>query len=395
MKKILIIISSLLVMIGCVLHVSARSQENHIDVKIISLPEGSRLVAGMEIEVSVITAGEEEVSEVELFINDVSQGTIEEPPYIFEISDLPPNSVYRLRAVAKSTSGLIGIDSRIISEERTSDYSLRVDLITVYVSVNDAEGNYIRGLSQSDFLINENGDSQDISFFTSETTPLTAAFLMDVSSSMIGDRIIRAQNAAVDLVGGLIRNEDLAMVLGFDHRLLLYQGFTNDVAKLEQAIRLTGPNGGTALYDAVAGTTRKLFNRNGKRAIVVLSDGDDTDSDFSAEEVLDYLQKSSVIVYSVGLQTLTSAQTKENETRKTIRNLKEMADFSGGRAYFPSFISHLPRIYSAIGQDLRSQYTIAYYPKNKVKDGKWRTINVSVKNKPQLVVRHRKGYFAN
>ena len=145
----------------------------------------------------------------------------------------------------------------------------------------------------------------------------------------------------------------------------------------------------------MAGTTRKLFNLQGKRAIILLSDGDDTDSQFKDDEVLSYLQKSSVIVYSVGLQTLTTAQTFENETKKTIRNLKEMAEFSGGQAYFPSFINHLPQIYDSIGKDLTSQYTLSYYPKNKVRDGKWRSIKVRIKNRPDLLVRHRKGYFAN
>jgi len=271
---------------------------------------------------------------------------------------------------------------------------VRVDLITLYAAVTDAEGNYVRGLTQEDFLVEEDRRPQEIAFFSSEATPLTAALLMDVSSSMIGERIIRAQDAASDLVRSLIKEEDRAMVLGFDHRLLMYQPLTNDVETLVRAIKMTGPNGGTALYDAVAGTARKLFSLKGKRAVIVLSDGDDTDSLFSYDEVLDYLQKTSVLVYSVGLQTLTVAQTRRSETQETIRQLRNMAEISGGRAYFPSFISHLPGIYAAIGRDLRSQYTIAYYPTNKVRDGKWRSIKVSVRGRPQLVVRHRKGYYA-
>ena len=371
------------------------AQDGGLQVTILSLPEGARLVNGMEIEVEVIADPGVEVAAVELFINDISMGVDTEMPYNFAIQRVPKSSVHRIRAVARSTTGRTAIDTRLLTTEEDSNFAVRVDLVTVYVSVNDQQGTYVRNLTEEDFILEEEGVEQEVAFFTSEVTPLTAAILMDVSSSMIGERIIRSQNAAIDLVRNLIRPEDQAMVLGFDDRLSLYQSPTSEVEKLVEAIRLTGPNGGTALYDAVAGTTRRLFNLPGKRAIIVLSDGDDTDSDFSGDEVLDYLQKSSVILYSVGLQTLTTAQTRVGETRKTIHNLREMAEFSGGQAYFPSFISHLPGIYAAIGKDLSSQYTIAYYPKNAVRDGSWRTIRVRVKGQDDLSIRHRKGYYAN
>lgn len=372
---------------------AAPQEEPSVTVSIVGLEEGTRLVAGMSIEV-VATVSGDEIASVELFLDDISVGVRAEPPFTFTLGEFPPNSAHRLRAEAKTFGGLTAIDTRLFGEEKTSGYSVRVDLVTAYVTVTDAEGIYVRDLKQEDFVISEEGSPQEIAVFSSEITPLTAALCMDISSSMLGERIIRSQNAAIDLVRKIIRPEDRAMVLGFDHRLILYQGLSGDVHAIEAAIRRTGPNGGTALYDAVAGTTRKLFNLKGKRAIILLSDGDDTDSRFQSDEVLNYLQKSGVILYSVGLQTLTTAQTRIEETKKTIRVLQEMADFSGGQAYFPTFISHLPQIYAAIGRDLSSQYTLAYYPKNKVRDGTWRTITVSVKNRPGLTVRHRKGYFA-
>ena len=371
-----------------------QAQDTAVEVSIMSLPEGTIVTEGLEVELSIFTGAGEQLKECELFLNDVSQGKLSQAPFVFKLRNVPRSTVFRLKAVATSESGKLAVDNKLIKNNIRSDYNLSVSLTTVYASVTDKNGNYIRGLTQEDFIIEEDGRPQEISFFTSEATPLKAAVLMDVSSSMLGDRIARSQQAAIDLLEKIIGEQDRAMVLGFDHRLILYQTMTNDLDKLIEAIRMTGPNGGTALYDAVAGTTRRLLPMKGKRAIIVLSDGDDTDSRFQADEVLDYLQKSSVIVYSVGLQTLTMAQTRADETRQTINNLREMADFSGGKAYFPSFISHLPEIYSAIGKDLSSQYTIAYYPENKIRDGKWRRITVRVRNRPDLIIRNRKGYFA-
>lgn len=394
-KSVNTLIAAMALMLLIALPESSPAQQPPITVSIISPQSGSRLVVGTDVEILVELADGEQLQEVELFVDNVSVGKREKGPFIFTVEHVSPNTVHRLRAVGKTKAGDIAIDTRLFKEEDPSEISVSVKLVTVYASVTDENGNYIRDLKQDDFTIEEDGVSQDIAVYSSEITPLTVAILMDISSSMIGERIVRAQNAAVELVDNIIRPEDAAMVLGFDHRLFLFQALTNDHAKLDDAIRMTGPNGGTALYDAVAGTAHKLYALKGKRAIILLSDGDDTDSRFGFEEVLDYLQKSGVIVYSVGLQTLTVAQTRLEETRRTIRNLKDMADISGGQAYFPSFISHLPQIYSAIGKDLTSQYTLAYYPKNKTRDGKWRTITVRIKDRPDLVVRHRKGYYAD
>ena len=373
---------------------SAAAQESPVTVEIIKPEEGQRLIPESEIELEVFVSQGHELAEVEVFVDGVSIGSRKAAPFVFPLAQVVPGSVHRIRAVARTTGGNQAVDTLVLREDAGSGYTVRVELITLYASITDAEGNYVRGLTQDDFALEEDGRPQEIAFFTSEATPLTGALLMDVSSSMIGERMVRAQSAASDLVRTLIKEEDQAMVLGFDHRLLMYQPLTNDVETLVRSIYMMGPNGGTALYDAVAGTARKLFKLKGKRVIVVLSDGDDTDSSFSFDEVLDYLQKTSVLVYSVGLQTLTVAQTQQHETQSTMRQLRTMAEISGGQAYFPSFISHLPGIYGAIGRDLRSQYTIAYYSNNKVRDGKWREITLKVRSRPDLVVRHRKGYYA-
>jgi len=371
------------------------AQDVPLTVSIVSPPEGGRLAPGTEIEVLVNADADETVEAVELFINDSFVVRLTESPYVFTISDLPPSSVYRLQAVAETASGLTAIDSRIFSQFQSEGFAISVDLVTLYVTVNNPQGEYVRNLTADDFIIEEDGVEQKIENFSSEQTPLTLAMLMDISSSMLGERIVRSQNAAIDLIRRIIGEKDRATIMGFDDRLFTFQPLTDDVEKLVQAIRMTGPNGGTALYDAVAGAVRKLFPLRGKRAIVLLSDGDDTDSSFKDDEVLNYLQKSSVIVYTVGLQTLTVAQTAAGETRRTINNLRDMADFSGGRSYFPNAIGQLPGIYRAIGADLSSQYTISFYSTNGNRDGSWRELKVRIKGDPNLELRHRTGYYAN
>lgn len=177
------------------------------------------------------------------------------------------------------------------------------------------------------------------------------------------------------------------MVLGDDDKLFLYQPLNNQMSEIETAIRLTTPDGGTALWDALAGATRRLVPLKDKRAIILLSDGDDTDSEFTDAQVRDHLQRSGVIVYTVG----TTAQMRREENLHTIEVMRNMAEFSGGQAYFPSYISHLQQIYAAIGQDLNSQYKLGYYTSLNACRGAWRSLTVCIKGK----VRHRNGYYAN
>ncbi len=393
MSEPLRILLTLLAVSAAALPTVAQPQQP-VRVDIVAPTPLERLTAESVVEVEVYVAEGEELESVEVFLDGESLGVLAAPPYSFAVRNLSPASVHRIRAEARTRSGRRALDTLVLRNQPQVGISVRVDLVTLYAAVTDAEGNYVRGLTRDDFAVAEDGAPQEIAFFSAESTPLTLALLLDISSSMIGNRIARSQAAAVDLVGSLIGEDDAAMVLGFDHRLILYQPLTSDTMALEMAIRLTGPNGGTALYDAVAGTARKLFGLRGKRAVVLLSDGDDTDSAFDFDEVLDYLPKTGVILYSVGLQTLTGAQTRAHETRATIRQLHSLAEITGGQAYFPSFISHLPEIYAAIGRDLSSQYTIAYYPTSGVRNGRWREIAVSVRGRPDLTIRHRRGYFA-
>jgi len=182
--------------------------------------------------------------------------------------------------------------------------------------------------------------------------------------------------------------------MSFDDKIYLQQYFTSELVPLSEAVTYLAADGGTALYDSIAHAVRKLRPIKGKKAIILLSDGDDTDSHFDFDRVLDYCKQSDILIYSVGLQRLTFSQTFRQTTDLTLQQLRRIAEISGGKAYFPDIIDHLKRIYDSIGRELESQYSLGYISSNKLRDGTWRSITVRIKNRPDLTARARQGYYA-
>jgi len=364
-----------------------------LKVKIVSPKAGSFPSGPTEIIAEVERASGTSVSRVEFYVNDRLIGTATAPPYrvLWQAPAVSTRAV--IEVIAFASDGTFARD-RVIVSAVTASYRVKVNLVSVYVTVLDKEGSYVSGLTKDDFIVYEDGVPQTITNFSKEETPLSLAFLMDISSSMYGERIRRARDSAVELVKRLITGENRALIMGFDDKVYLYQSLTGDRKKLIDTINEMTPNGGTALYDAVAYSVRFLKHLSGKKAIILLSDGDDTDSHFSFEDVLDYVRESDVLIYTVGLQKLTFSQTFIRETELTVKQLTELAEVTGGRAYFPNYINRLPGVYRRIGRELRSQYALGYIPKRQDWDGSWRRIKVVVKNRPDLIVRAREGYYA-
>jgi len=364
-----------------------------LKVKIVSPKAGSFPSGPTEIIAEVERASGTSISRVEFYVNDRLIGTATAPPYrvLWQAPAVSTRTV--IEVIAFASNGTFARD-RVIVSAVTASYRVKVNLVSVYVTVLDKEGSYVSGLTKDDFIVYEDGVPQTITNFSKEETPLSLAFLMDISSSMYGERIRRARDSAVELVKRLITGENRALIMGFDDKVYLYQSLTGDRKKLIDTINEMTPNGGTALYDAVAYSVRFLKHLSGKKAIILLSDGDDTDSHFSFEDVLDYVRESDVLIYTVGLQKLTFSQTFIRETELTVKQLTELAEVTGGRAYFPNYINRLPGVYRRIGRELRSQYALGYIPKRQDWDGSWRRIKVVVKNRPDLIVRAREGYYA-
>ena len=268
-----------------------------------------------------------------------------------------------------------------------------VEIVSLSVTVTEGV-KYVTGLEQDDFEIFEDGAKQSISFFSHLQQPVALAILLDTSNSM-EDKIATAQEAAIGFVRRMKKN-DAIEVIEFNSQVRIPQPFTNDVGTLERAIRATTVNGSTSLYNAIYVSLKQLKDERAKspeeirrQAIIVLSDGDDTSSVIEYEDVLDLAKRSETAIYAIGLRQAETGRGKFKEAEFVLRQLSQE---TGGRVFFPTSVSELPKIYEQISEELASQYAIGYSSKNPMKNGAWRRIEVRV-NRPGLVARTRRGYY--
>ena len=272
-----------------------------------------------------------------------------------------------------------------------------VDVVSLNVSVSDASSRFVTDLEQADFQIFEDGVQQEITLFNRSNLPVALSLLIDTSSSM-EDRMSTAQDAAIGFVRKL-RPTDLGEVIGFDSRAEVLQKFTSNPAELEQAIRKTVAGGSTsmnnALYISLKGLKKIPIRQEDeirRQAIILLSDGEDTSSLVTFEDVLDLARRSETAVYAIGLmEDSTGGQSKG--FREATYALRQLTNDTGGRAFFPGDVKNLANVYGQIYDELSSQYTIGYSSKNPRRDGAWRRIVVRV-NRSNVQARTKQGYFA-
>jgi Ca-activated chloride channel family protein len=270
-----------------------------------------------------------------------------------------------------------------------------IEVVSLSVTVTDAAQKFVRDLTQDEFEVFEDGVKQDPTFFSRTQQPVALALLVDTSASMEG-QLSLAQEAAIGFVRRL-QPEDLAEVVDFDSKVDILQTFTNDRSSLEQAIRGTTADGSTAIYHAIYISLKELGKIQAQEAseirrqvIVVLSDGEDTSSILGYDEVLDLTKRSETVIYTIGLR---GPDVSMRGFREAEFVLRQLAQETGGRAFFPKQASELPRIYEQISDELAAQYSLAYTPRNPRRDGAWRRIVVRV-TRPNLVARTKQGYYA-
>ena len=273
-----------------------------------------------------------------------------------------------------------------------------VDVVSLNVTVTDGTARYITDLTQDDFNVFEDGVKQDVTFFTRTNLPIALALLIDTSASM-ESKLPTAQEAAVGFAKRL-RPQDLAEVIDFDSRVVVLANFTNGISDLEQAIRKTSAGGSTSLYNAVyiaLKDLKKIVAKNTeeirRQALIVLSDGEDTSSLLPFEEVLDLAKRSETAIYAIGLRSPEGPGTTSKGFKEAEFVLRQFAQETGGRSFFPSQLSDLANVYGQISDELSSQYTVGYASRNARRDGSWRRVIVRV-NRQNLTARTKLGYFA-
>jgi Ca-activated chloride channel family protein len=269
-----------------------------------------------------------------------------------------------------------------------------VEMVNLSVSVADASRRYISGLGQGDFTVLEDGVPQRVTVFDQLEAPVSVSILIDCSLSMQPSMAI-VQAAALRLVHAL-RPIDKAQIVRFNHRTSVVQDFTSDQAVLESAIHSIRPEGATGLYNAVYLSLRELAKQPAgdevrKRAVVLLSDGADTTSLLSDDQVLDAARRAEVTVYAVGLGISGTSNIDDNGRARYF--LTALTGETGGQPFFPKGLGELDGVYDRIARELSTQYSIGYVSSNARKDGKWRKVVVQA-GRAGLVLRHRAGYFA-
>ncbi|MGE5321255.1 MAG: VWA domain-containing protein [Actinomycetota bacterium] len=266
--------------------------------------------------------------------------------------------------------------------------------VNLIFTVTDKHGRFIRDLKQNDFKVLDNNlPPREITHFEAETNlPLRVGLLIDASNS-IRDRFQFEQQAAIQFLQQIIRpRNDKAFVLAFDEVPDVTQDFTGNLDKLTRGIQVIRPGGGTALWDAVYYACRdKLMKEQEgfpvRRAMILVSDGDDNQSRVLRQEALDMAQRASVIIYTISTN-LTSSSVDQGD-----KNLKMLAEATGGRPFFPFKLQDLADAFHDIQEELRSQYVISYKPDKFYADGEFRQVKISMVDKKKLRIRAKKGYY--
>jgi Ca-activated chloride channel homolog len=269
-----------------------------------------------------------------------------------------------------------------------------VNLVVLHTTVNDDRGKFVDGLTQDNFRVYEDKVEQKLSVFKREDIPVSMGLVIDNSGSM-RDKRPRVNEAALTLVQSS-NPQDEAFVVNFndDFYLDLDKDFSSSIPELKEALERIDSRGSTALYDAIIGSLDHLKKGvKEKKVLLIVTDGEDNTSRNSLEKTLREIQKTSTVIYTIGLL----GQENKRSAKTAKKALTEIAQASGGLAFFPENVDDVHAICEQVAHDIRHQYTLAYYPSNGAKDGTFRTVHVDVippRGRGKLVARTRNVYYA-
>ena len=296
---------------------------------------------------------------------------------------------------APPTSGQAGQTAPTQAESAKDANRIVLDVtrVNMLFTVTDKKGRFITNLTQNDFELIESKKKQVIQQFTAESDlPLRLAILIDTSNS-IREQFHFEQQAAIRFMNDVMRpKEDRMLLVSFDSSPELVSELTNNMVALEKGVNGMRPGGGTSLYDALYFAAKdKLMvdqpREKFRRAIILISDGEDTQSKYTRDQALEMVQKSDSVIYAISTNT-TRQGTEGDEV------LKYLTEETGGQAFFPFKVEDLDQSFENIANELRHQYNIFYHPDPLQTDGLYHPITLRVKTRKELTVRARKGYYA-
>lgn len=268
-------------------------------------------------------------------------------------------------------------------------FKVDVETVFVKVSVSDPLNRYVTGLSKEHFRVFEDKVEQEIMHFEQESAPISVGIIFDISGSMKENSNIKKAKGAIARFLEFGKPEDEYLLITFNQSTKLVRDFSQKASTLQNDIVFQKPGGNTSLYDAVyMGLSYVMEGNNEKKALILITDGEDNSSRYSAREIREFAKESDVQIYSIG---------QLGNMGYGMSIIRDIVGITGGRAFFPSNFNELDYYIDLIHAELRNQYVIGYRPSNKVHDGKWRRIKVKLEapeGLPKLKIHAREGYYA-
>jgi len=294
--------------------------------------------------------------------------------------------------LAAAISTCIAAKSGEAEKDPRPVFKVGVDTVFLNVSVTDPLNRSVTGLTKDDFKVYEDKVQQEISAFMQESTPVSIGILLDSSASMKANNNTRASHMALRQFMTDVNPADEFFLIAFNQNATLVKGFTNNAGAILSEGALQKPSGQTAIWDAVyRGLDLMKTAKNAKKAIVLITDGEDNSSRYSPSEVREFAKESDAQIYAIG---------EPGELGYGPGEIQSIVQLTGGRAFFPDNLNSLDYYIDLIYSELRNQYVLGYIPTHRDHDGKWRKIqvkldNVKIKGLPRLIVRAREGYYSS
>lgn len=357
-------------------------QRGSLAVRIISPPKGSKVGSSTHTRAEVVLPDEGRLESLEFKINDVTVATLTQPPWEADLK-VPEGELVYLTAAVRLDNGTTAEAVRYLRSPQFAS-EVEVNLVEMFVAVNDNAGNWVSNLKQQDFEISEDQRPQEIAKFEMVTNlPLTLGVVLDTSGSM-SSTLVDAQKAAADFLQSTMKPRDKAFTVSFAVRPRLDMPLTDDVGALVNSLTGLQAVGDTALHDALLQGLYYFRGLAGQRALVLLSDGDDNSSYVTFDDVLEYARRSGVAVYTIGFHLPPFASGLR-------RKLEKLSSETGGRAFFTHRPDELPALYKLIEGELRSRYLLAFNSDAPTDKPGFRTVEVKVKG--GYKARTARGYY--
>ncbi len=322
----------------------------------------------------------EELQTVSVYLDGMLLKELNQPPFKFT-HNFGPSPKNRILEVLGRTRAGKQYRHSIKSFHTDDTHTVNVMQVVLPVTVTDRKGNYISGLKQSDFIIYEDGVAQDTSYFNSEgQSKFRLVLLVDISSSM-KDKIAEVKEIAKIFLRQLLRPNDEAIIVFFNHDVFEDSDFTSDIDELDKSLSIAFPFGATALYDAVAYSVKVLKSHIGQNLVILFSDGEDNSSAIDPYTLMKMVERSNSVIYSIG---------KEMDGYNQYQDLlKKIANSSGGMPFFFNELTDIEKLYAKIRQDIQAKYVLQFSPKKGKPQNRYRKVAVKLTKAAEARIRKR------